>query len=470
MNIGSRRSTRTNDRIGRRAIGRSVRRALARWALGLTVVAAAIGFAAGSAGAATPASFAGESFFSGADVFGNPNEVVAAKCHPDGSTTLEFSLSGTAAGPYTGPFSENGTVTFGPQQLPNPTGRPFAVGPVTQFDASFTVTAPNGTVTGSKHLTDTGGSSSGAYGGCASFTDQQFEQYAHATGNAIELEGIIAAYSATIHTVDGSFKDTGRSSVSGLSASFQTADGGGHGISGFGEFFFGSTGVLPSGPALVTLTPPAATNPVGTSHTVTATAQDESGAPVAGVTIVFHVTGSDQVSGSCTTDINGQCSFTYSGPDLPGADQITGCADSDGNGGADPSEPCGIATKAWVLPAATPGQVTGGGQILNATGTDKISFGFNAKSDQRGIKGECTLVDPSGATKIKCTNVTDIVQSGTHATLFGDGTVNGTPTTYRIDVDDNAEPGSGMDTFKMHTSSGYTAGGTLVGGNIQIHG
>jgi hypothetical protein len=53
--------------------------------------------------------------------------------------------------------------------------------------------------------------------------------------------------------------------------------------------------------------------------------------------------------------------------------------------------------------------------------------------------------------------------------LFGDATVNGVATTYRIDVNDYAEPGKNIDTFKIITASGYTASGVLTGGNIQIH-
>ena len=52
------------------------------------------------------------------------------------------------------------------------------------------------------------------------------------------------------------------------------------------------------------------------------------GNPVQGSTVLFDVQGSVTTSGSCTTDANGQCSFTYQGPQLPGADVITGCADS----------------------------------------------------------------------------------------------------------------------------------------------
>jgi hypothetical protein len=72
-------------------------------------------------------------------------------------------------------------------------------------------------------------------------------------------------------------------------------------------------------------------------------------------------------------------------------------------------------------------------------------------------------------THAKCLDATTVIQTGTHATFFGNATVNGVATSYRIDVDDLSEPGKGRDTFKLQTGTGYTVGGTLVNGNIQIH-
>ncbi len=218
----------------------------------------------------------------------------------------------------------------------------------------------------------------------------------------------------------------------------------------------------------VVVSPPDAVNTVGTSHTVTATATS-AGQPVSDAVIVFHVSGSTSASGSCTTNSSGQCSFTYQGPQLPGADVISACADNNRNGVADTGEACGTATKAWILPSSTSGQTTGGGQIWNATHTDKIAFGFTAKSTSTGVKGECSVVDPSANVKVKCTDATALVQGATHATFFGNATVNGVATTYRIDVDDLGEPGAGRDTFSIQTTTGYTAGGVLTNGNVQVH-
>jgi hypothetical protein len=61
------------------------------------------------------------------------------------------------------------------------------------------------------------------------------------------------------------------------------------------------------------------------------------------------------------------------------------------------------------------------------------------------------------------------VETGTHATVFGDATVNGVDTTYRIDVDDNGDPGKGKDDFFITTGTGYSVGGVLTAGNILVH-
>jgi len=220
--------------------------------------------------------------------------------------------------------------------------------------------------------------------------------------------------------------------------------------------------------ATLTLTPSEATNIVATQHCVTAAASDAFSNPIPGVIVRFSVTGSVGASGSATTEANGQAAFCYTGPAIPGADAIAAYADTNSNNTQDAGEPGAAATKAWLLPAATLGQVTGGGQVPAALGS--IAFGFNAKSTDLGVKGNCNVVDRAAGVHIKCLEVSSLVRTGTHATLFGPGTINGTPMIYRIDVEDLGEPGAGRDSFKILTDSGYAAGGVLTGGNIQIHG
>jgi len=54
-------------------------------------------------------------------------------------------------------------------------------------------------------------------------------------------------------------------------------------------------------------------------------------------------------------------------------------------------------------------------------------------------------------------------------TVFGTVMVNGLQTPYRIDVEDNAEPGIAQNRFLIQTGSGYIAGGFLTRGNVQVH-
>jgi hypothetical protein len=74
----------------------------------------------------------------------------------------------------------------------------------------------------------------------------------------------------------------------------------------------------------VGLSPAAATNPVGTTHTVTAFAQASNGAPIAGVTIVFRVVAGPNAgkTGSGNTGADGKTSFTYADTAGPGTDTI----------------------------------------------------------------------------------------------------------------------------------------------------
>lgn len=74
----------------------------------------------------------------------------------------------------------------------------------------------------------------------------------------------------------------------------------------------------------VGLSPASATNPVGTSHTVTAHASATNDAPVAGATVVFTVLSGPNAgqTGSAVTDSNGLASFTYNDTGGAGTDSI----------------------------------------------------------------------------------------------------------------------------------------------------
>jgi hypothetical protein len=70
----------------------------------------------------------------------------------------------------------------------------------------------------------------------------------------------------------------------------------------------------------LTLSPTDATDAVGQTHSVVASVAIE-GNPVASQTVSFTVSGANTGSGSCTTDVSGSCSFSYTGTNA-GDDQI----------------------------------------------------------------------------------------------------------------------------------------------------
>ena len=235
-------------------------------------------------------------------------------------------------------------------------------------------------------------------------------------------------------------------------------------------------------PFRLTLSPAAAVNTVDSKHTVTATVTGAFGQPAPGVTVIFQVTGSVNTSGSCVTNASGQCSFTYTGPALPGADAIHAFADTNGNGTQDPGEPFGDATKTWVLPTSTAFcqvDITYGGWI-HANNGDRANFGGNAKVDsQNNPQGQEEYQDkgPAQPMNVHSIDVLAVICTTSpppaQASIFGTATIDGSGSfDYRIDVKDVAEPGKGADTYRIRLSTvpPYDSGEhTLEGGNIQIH-
>jgi hypothetical protein len=114
----------------------------------------------------------------------------------------------------------------------------------------------------------------------------------------------------------------------------------------------------------LTLSPPHATNPVGTEHCVTANLVDGDGNPVEGADITFTVTGANPGGGNAVTDVNGDATWCYTGTNA-GQDTIVATAE-------DPENPGQILTshevyKDWEdgVPPKVPG-ITGWGALAAA--------------------------------------------------------------------------------------------------------
>jgi hypothetical protein len=123
-----------------------------------------------------------------------------------------------------------------------------------------------------------------------------------------------------------------------------------------------------------------------------------------------------------------------------------------------------------VPPSTTGAKVTGGGWI--AVDGGKANFGLTAqvKNNTNTPSGNLTYHDHSENRDVKSTAITSVVVTGPCAQIRGTARVNGT---YGFGFDvracDMGEPGADSDTFSITMSDGYSAGGTLGGGNIQIH-
>ena len=121
-------------------------------------------------------------------------------------------------------------------------------------------------------------------------------------------------------------------------------------------------------------------------------------------------------------------------------------------------------------PPSTEGaKITGDGwiDVLMGRGT----FGLTAKASNNGTpSGNLTYQDHGVQDRtVKSTAITSVTVSGNCAQILGTATVNGAGAFgFQVQVCDNGEPGDN-DTFSINMSDGYTAAGTLRGGNIQIH-
>ena len=376
-------------------------------------------------------------------------------CLAGGLQRLTFSVAGPAIGPFHGTFTESGTVDLEWTRDPL-TG--LMIGTPRAFSGVFEI--ESGIVNGFK---ETALSSLNGIASCDP-----------TTGTVLFSSTFTLPYQARITTPAGTFFDRGTStviiSIGGL---------------GGAAMFVGEPVTLtetfvsdqePTGPVLLLLNPPAAVNAVDTQHCVTATAIDAAGNPVAGVRVVFTVTGAVITSGTANTDSNGNATFCYRGPQFPGEDLITAFADTNGSGTQDSDELSAVATKTWVLPPSTPLceiKITQGGKIIARNG-DPATFGGVARSNGSGeTSGQEEYQDhgPAQPMNVHSINVLAITCDGANeATIYGRATVNGSGSHfYRIKVRDRGEPGI-LDTYWILLSSGYDSGDQVLrGGNVQIH-
>lgn len=120
--------------------------------------------------------------------------------------------------------------------------------------------------------------------------------------------------------------------------------------------------------------------------------------------------------------------------------------------------------------------VTGGGWIKGDSDSrhhkdNKATFGVSGGIKNGKFWGQLSFNDHSkNGVKVKSTSVTNhLYIDAVTRQIEGIAKVNGYGSyTYKVVVVDNGEPGRN-DSFSLELSNGYSASGTLKGGNIQLH-
>jgi hypothetical protein len=148
---------------------------------------------------------------------------VDGTCNPLGTSTFTFTVTGVAVGPFPGTFVETGTFTLGPVGFP-----------LESFEATFTITSPAGTVSGTKTLT---GATSIGSGVCGAFA------FGGTEAEAVDLQTAVR-YTAQITTPGGTATDSGDSFVNYDETQLRGEAAQGNGFS-FTETFT-STSFVPS--------------------------------------------------------------------------------------------------------------------------------------------------------------------------------------------------------------------------------
>src|SRR5256886_15971238 len=111
---------------------------------------------------------------------------VTFTCDPMNNSTISYTVTGTASGPYPGTLTGTGTATLGPQGIFSGSPDPNAPGAVLSFTASFTIMTTTGAkVSGSLQLAPPG-----TLAGNQGFCEQ----------NGIQSFTAQANYTATIQT------------------------------------------------------------------------------------------------------------------------------------------------------------------------------------------------------------------------------------------------------------------------------
>jgi hypothetical protein len=129
-----------------------------------------------------------------------------------------------------------------------------------------------------------------------------------------------------------------------------------------------------------------------------------------------------------------------------------------------------FATASGFAVAQNVDRVNAGGHIAVTATASKATFGLVARNTTTPTGNMVYIDHASSKIRVFATSITSYtIVNATTRTITGTCTISGVGGfTFTCTVVDNGEPGT-ADTFSIALSSGYTASGTLTGGNVQIH-
>ena len=214
----------------------------------------------------------------------------------------------------------------------------------------------------------------------------------------------------------------------------------------------------------ISVSPTSDTNPVGSSHTVTATV-----APAqSGVTVRFEVlTGPNAgTKDSATTNSSGVATDAYTGNGGAGTDTIIVWADLDRDSRRDASEPSAVATKTWTGTGPVSGLTLTPSSDTNPVGASHaLTATISPKQSGVTIRFEVVSGPSRGTTRSDTTNSNGVATASYTSSSAGTDTI-----VAWADLDRDGRRETGEPSAVATKTWDVQVAGTLISGTVPLSG